>query len=138
MNIKDRGEEPIVNALGNGLVKVLKQNKKVRNFIYDCFDKIKVKVRNVNLFFIQCTLIEMKVKFAISKTRIYVINETKSLLDAISQMYSKISQISQSSQISQCFQISQISVLRFPSVYRFPDFKVFLDFLVFAGLRRNG
>ena len=39
MNIKDRGEEPIVNALGNGLVKVLKQNKKVRNFIYDCFEK---------------------------------------------------------------------------------------------------
>ena len=41
MNIKDRGEEPIVNALGNGLVKVLKQNKKVRNFIYDCFEKKK-------------------------------------------------------------------------------------------------
>ena len=31
----------LVNALGNGLVKVLKQNKKVRNFIYDCFEKKK-------------------------------------------------------------------------------------------------
>ena len=46
MNIKDRGKEPIVNALGNGLVKVLKQNKKVRNFIYDCFEKKKKKLYN--------------------------------------------------------------------------------------------
>ena len=44
---------------------------------------IKHIIRNVNLFFIQCKLIEMKVKFAISKTRIYVINETKSLLETL-------------------------------------------------------
>ena len=41
MNIKDRGEEPIVKALGDGLTKIFKQNKKVRNFIYDCFEKKK-------------------------------------------------------------------------------------------------
>ena len=42
LKVKDRGEEPIVMALGDGLTKVLKQNKKVRDYIYDCFDSKKM------------------------------------------------------------------------------------------------
>ena len=34
--------EPIVMALGDGLTKILKQNKKVRDYIYDCFDSKKM------------------------------------------------------------------------------------------------
>ena len=42
IKVKDRGEEPIVMALGDGLTKILKQNKKVRDYIYDCFDNKKM------------------------------------------------------------------------------------------------
>ena len=42
LKVKDRGEEPIVMALGDGLTKVLKQNKKVRDYIYECFDSKKM------------------------------------------------------------------------------------------------
>jgi len=38
ISVKDRGEEPIAMAVGDGFTKILKQNPKIRDFIYECFD----------------------------------------------------------------------------------------------------